>query len=293
MASAAALGAVGRGFESLCSDIFFMSLLQSALTIKLRLLMISWDPSPVAFEIFSFTIYWYSIFFAIGFLLAAWVVRRLAIPQIFNEEEYDRFVWYIFLGMLIGARLGHVLFYDFSSYLEHPIEIVMIRNGGLASHGAGAGMFIALWIFCKRYNKRILQLVDLLALIAPLAGGFIRIGNFFNQEIVGTPSSLPWAVLFGHPMENIPPVPVHPVQIYEALLYFALFGIGIYLYPMKKPGRLTGVMFLGIFTGRFLLEFVKFQDISSLSQTLSTGQLLSIPFIAIAIYLLLYKKSEA
>ncbi len=251
--------------------------------------MISWDPSPIAFEIFSFPIYWYSIFFAIGFLLAAWTVRKLTLTTIFSEEEYDRFVWYIFLGMLIGARLGHILFYDLSGYLEHPTEIFMIRNGGLASHGAGVGMLISLWIFCKRYKKNILQLLDPLALAAPLAGGFIRIGNFFNQEIVGTPSSLPWAVLFGHPMENIPPVAVHPVQLYEALFYFLLFGYGCYLYPLKNPGKLTGILVLILFIGRFLLEFLKFNN----SQVFSTGQLLSIPFIALAIYLLLDKKSKA
>ncbi len=277
---------------------------------------IQWDPSPVALRIplINIEIYWYSLFFAVGFLLSCWIAHRFLIQILKSEKKFDTLAWYIFLGMLLGARLGHVLLYDFSYYLAHPQEIIMVWRGGLASHGGALGMLLAIWIFSKRQNVPFLEIVDVIAFVTPLAGGFIRIGNFFNQEIIGTPSQLPWAIIFGHPMSETQEIlssSRHPVQLYEALLYFLLFAVSCWIFrswiSQKKLsttetsqeavfGRVTGFELFVIFSGRFLLEYCKTSQSEMDFAWISIGQILSIPFILVGAYLMLrtkahYKKS--
>ena len=203
----------------------------------------------------------------------------------------DRFVIYIALGTIIGARLFHVLFYENPKYyLKDPFVIFRVWEGGLASHGGFVGIFLATLFFSKKIQKMapqisFLGLLDLLSIPACLVGFFIRLGNFVNQEVLGIPSNLPWAVTFARPMDFSAIVPRHPVQIYEALFYLSCFLI--FLKLAKNPNRLmsqgffSGLFLIGIFGFRFFIEFLK-QEQSFLiqaNQCLTMGQMLSIPLI--------------
>jgi phosphatidylglycerol---prolipoprotein diacylglyceryl transferase len=216
----------------------------------------------------------------------------------------ERFTFYVILGTLIGARLGDVFFYqNWSTFLAHPIEIIKVWQGGLASHGGALGIVIALYFFSKRLKKRLfmfswLNLLDMVAISAGLTGAFIRIGNFFNQEILGKPSDLPWAVIFGHPADHSLSIPRHPVQLYESFYYFLVF---IFLYCLwnfslkwKKPGKICGLFFVLVFVFRFLIEFLKVEQSELMTSNgfLDMGQYLSLPFIFWGIYLLFFQKKH-
>jgi len=261
-----------------------------------------WDPPREAFTIpfFDIEIYWYSVLFAAGFLAAYFVVLSFVKRQLHSSASRytDTLAWYIFFGMLIGARLGHVFFYDWDYFREHPSEIVMLRRGGLASHGATAGIIASLFLFSWRHKElSFLKLFDYLSVAAPLAGAFVRIGNFFNQEIQGTPTTLPWGVVFGHPADGVT-VACHPAQLYEALFYIFLFAILFYI--MRKcegkigDGRIAGAFLIALFAFRFGIEWLKVPQEAhpndQNSSDLNMGQLLSLPFIATGLYLLLRKK---
>lgn len=208
----------------------------------------------------------------------------------------DRLCWFAVVGTVIGARLGDVFFYNWSYFREHPVEILKIWNGGLASHGGVLGVMLALYLYTKMIQRSIpqlsfLYLLDLVCVPTALVACFIRLGNFMNQEIIGIPTDLPWGVLFGHPADQVTAVPRHPVQLYEAIAYFITF---IVLWQMwkkqpsnEKPGALVGMMFILIFGSRFILEFWKNTQESSLidSSFLQAGQILSIPFILLGIFL--------
>ncbi len=301
-----------NGYTKCFSELFFLSH-----TCKLPLLLsIFWDPPREAFVIpvIDLPIYWYSLFFACGFLLAYFLVAHLIfqfstqhcctssleINQIksLKKESYafaDRLAWYLFIGMLIGARLGHVFFYDWDYFSQHLFEILMTRKGGLASHGAAIGIFIALTLFWKFNAKKISRLswqkvLDFLAMGASLCGGFIRIGNFFNQEILGTQSDLPWAVVFGHPQDIQTLTSCHPVQLYEASFYFLIFGI-LYAFSRTcgknvKDGFICGLFLTSVFTFRFFVEWLKLPQEAVPMDFLQMGQLLSLPFVGFGIYLL-------
>lgn len=313
MASAAALGAVGRGFESLYSD-FFKSSLVFAL-ISLFCGWISWDPSRIAFHLpfVHHPVAWYGIIFALAFVLAYWTALSLLKERVsptFNNSELcsalcssaiDRLTWFLVIGTIIGARLGEVFFYDWPAYRDHPIDIVKIWQGGLASHGGAAGVLLALAIFCYSMRSNPIRLpylawLDLLAAPIALVSVFIRLGNFVNQEIIGPPTTLPWAIIFEHPLDGSAPVPRHPTQLYEAIAYFIIFAL---LYLMGKRGswryigRLSGTLILLVFLARFCLEFVKLPLSSVIDEsTLHMGQYLSLPFIFLGIFLLLYSRKN-
>ncbi len=208
----------------------------------------------------------------------------------------DRLAWCTMLGTLIGARLGVVFFYDWSYFRAHPAEIFQIWHGGLASHGGFAGVILALY-FYTRYIQRwipqltFLHLLDFVAIPATLVSVFIRLGNFVNQEIVGLPTTLPWGILFGQPIGGPAATPLHPVQLYEAALYLFTFGFLWRLWkrqdPARSPGALVGWSFVLGFGGRFILEFWKAtQDSMFSSFFLEPGQILSLPFILVGIYLI-------
>ena len=179
-------------------------------------------------------------------------------------EFVDRLTVYLFFGMLIGARLGHILFYELDYFIAHPLEIFNVRQGGLASHGGALGLLISFYFFWRKAKKTHLiscaHLLDILMLAVAFVAGCIRIGNFMNQEILGTPSNLPWAVTFGHPFDRAI-MPCHPVQLYEALFYFAVCGLLFFLLRKYRErivwGALTGLLFTLIFTFRFFIEFLK------------------------------------
>lgn len=208
----------------------------------------------------------------------------------------DRLMWFVIIGTLVGARLGHVFFYDPSYYQENPMEIIKIWRGGLASHGGAIGIILSLVVYYYSIRKRFpeikfLNILDNLVVPTALAGMFIRIGNFFNQEIIGTESDLPWAVIFGHPYDGSGVFPRHPAQLYEAACYLVSFLILGYLWTKKrevlKAGYLTGLFFVLIFTSRFVVESVKVPQGGLAGDTfLQTGQILSIPFILVGIWLM-------
>lgn len=278
---------------------------------------IYWDPEAVFFTIpgIELPILWYGCFFAAGFWLAAlYFHRNLSLflskkaflepsfnPSLEAKKITDRLSFYLILATVIGARVGHLLFYESPSfYLKDPLEIFKIRNGGLASHGAIVAILFAVFLFSRRFSKEkiplsSLNLLDQLALAAPLTAAFIRIGNFFNQEILGTASSLPWAVFFAHPADGSFPIPRHPVQLYEALAYLLLF---LFFFKgskswLSQEGKVTGLLLFSLFLIRFVLEYCKIeQSLFFSSLYITMGQILSIPFILLGLFLLLRNKMD-
>lgn len=271
---------------------------------------IYWDPSRAIFDytipLLGRPILWYGFFFALGFFLGYFILLYV-LRQIYSDAAKikalaDRITIYVVVGTVVGARLGDLLFYqDFSDYMRDPLAAIRIWEGGLASHGGALGIMLALYILSKRPLKdqpklSWLALLDLVVIPTAFVASFIRIGNFFNQEILGRVTNLPWAVVFGHPADGSFPAPRHPVQLYESFYYLIVFAILILLW-VKKPawrrtGRACGLFLVLVFCFRFLVEFVKEEQSLLLSSgfPLLMGQLLSIPFIALGCYLLFKKK---
>ncbi|MBS0625019.1 MAG: prolipoprotein diacylglyceryl transferase [Verrucomicrobia bacterium] len=235
---------------------------------------------------------------------------RLALDQILSpavrtiEKKTmfvaDRVTVYMVVSTVIGARLGHFLFYERpSDYLANPIEIFRVWEGGLASHGAAIGIVAGMLLFSYRYRTEGLnwiRLLDYVCVPTAFAGGCIRLGNFINQEIVGTPTDLPWAVLFAHPLDHSLAVPRHPVQLYESLFYFAVFFL---LWRLSyKPvfllakGRLIGLFLVLVFGFRFFIEFIKTEQsfLLSRSSELTMGQILSLPAVLAGLFFLFFLK---
>lgn len=212
----------------------------------------------------------------------------------------DRLVWFTVLGTLIGARLGQVFFYDWTLFYNHPSEIFKVWKGGLASHGGVIGVATGIYLYLLSIRKWVphlsfLRLLDMMAIPSALAACFIRLGNFMNQEIMGTPSTLPWAIIFGNAPDGSLPIPRHPVQLYEALAYLLTFVILYRLWKTKgeqlRSGVIVGLLFILIFSSRFILEFWKMQQVSIIdSSFLQMGQILSIPFILIGFLLVSRQK---
>lgn len=262
--------------------------------------MIFVDPSRVAFTIpfVNYPIAWYGLLFATGFGIGYLVLRRECL--LYSAKKglilADRMVWVVVVATVIGARLGEVFFYSWAYYKSHPWAIFKIWEGGLASHGGVAAILVALVLYTRYTRKEIKTFtfwaaLDIAAVPAALVAAFIRVGNFINQEILGTATTLPWAVTFGHPEDGFM-MARHPVQLYEALFYLALFFF--ILWYKKKPGsgKTAALFFLLLFSFRFLIEFVKMPQGEQGISFLSVGQLLSIPFIVAAGYVL-YKRSRS
>ena len=208
------------------------------------------------------------------------------------EHYVDDLFIYVFIATLVGARLGHCLFYDPAYYLSHPLEILMIYKGGLASHGATIGILLALyWYARKREQITFLWLVDRVVIVIALAGGFIRLGNLMNSEIVGAPTDVPWAFLFYNDNQHADVVPRHPAQIYEAVAYFILFFL-LYRMYNKREGRIAPGLFFGIFLTwifgfRIFVERFKAVQVDwEVGLPLNMGQMLSIPLVVIGLYLI-------
>jgi len=247
-----------------------------------------WNTNPIIFKVGPLAVRWYGVFFAAAFLagykIMQWIFRREGRPEI----EVESLFAYMFIGVALGARLGHCLFYDPVFYLGHPIEILKIWEGGLASHGAALGILLSLFLFTRPCNRpSYLWLLDRIALPVALAGMFIRLGNFFNSEIVGIPSTRSWAVVF----ESVDAVPRHAVQLYEALAYGFIFVLLVPVYRRKgsacRQGMLLGMFLVSVFSVRFLLEFLKTRQAAyEASLALSVGQWLSIPFVILGLILL-------
>jgi phosphatidylglycerol:prolipoprotein diacylglycerol transferase len=243
-----------------------------------------WNISPTIFSFGPLELRWYGLLFVgsffIGLSIMQWIFKREGHPT----ELLDTLLLYILAGTIIGARLAHCLAYEPTYYLAHPLEILQVWKGGLASHGGTIGVLLAIWIFTKRYSINFWWLLSRIALPTALVATAIRIGNFFNSEILGKPTEVWWAVIFEH-VDNLPR---HPVQLYEAFSYLLFFGILLWLYRRLSPTLVTrlftGLLFFYIFTVRFFLEYTKTKQAAyTLDLPLNTGQLLSIPFMVIGL----------
>ncbi len=327
---------------------------------------IVWNPSRIFFTlpVVEIPIYWYGLFFALGFLLAYYIfitllqrhfayhssqftqddvcsfsllrekmfhyphfatkkkddnslldqlnealckgisrekIEDMMKPALFtvrqkSQKWTDRLSVWILLAVVIGARLGHMFFYESpSTYLSHPEVFFMIRKGGLASHGAVVAVIGAIILYAKKRKMKWLTLADLLVIPASVVGGMIRIGNFFNQEVLGTPTTMPWGVYFVTPFTGEGPLLCHPVQIYESLFYL---GLGLLLYLtyensfFAKSGRRFALFITTLFTFRFFVEFFKQEQSQFMQSFLTMGQWLSLPLIVMGIFLFWYTKKK-
>lgn len=271
--------------------------------------MIEWNPSIVAFSLGSFEVRWYSLCWCIGLALAYVVVYQLYKRQRISQEKFDPLFLYCFIGILLGARLGHCLLYEAPYFLSHPIEMLLpIRHlsdgswkftgySGLASHGGTLGLMIALGLYVRKYKVNLMRVLDNIAIATPICACFIRLGNLMNSEIVGKYTGSDFGFIF---VQNGDTLPRHPGQLYEAIAYFVFFIIGILLYRRWKEKVGTGFYFgyclATIFSFRFFVEF--FKEVQepweiTMQQTigLNQGQLLSIPFVALGLYCLLGGKA--
>ncbi len=277
-----------------------------------------WDPSPSLFNfnipILNRPILWYGFLFAFGFFVGYLVLIRL-LRRYFLEEEgkgislnalkamvtqrAEQLTFYVILGAVVGSRLGDVLFYqNWSDLTRHPLSVIAVWEGGLASHGGAAGILIAVWLFAKRRKIPFWTAVDFTVIPTAIAAVFIRIGNFFNQEILGIPTTVQWGVIFMHPADGGAIVPRHPAQLYEAAWYLCSFFLLLWYSrrhpPFKPIGSLTGLFLLLVFGGRILIEFLKIEQSSHvwLTSLLTMGQVLSLPFIALGVWLF-YRRHSA
>lgn len=254
-----------------------------------------WNVAPDIIELGPFRLRWYGLFFALGFLLGYEILNRFYRHERRPVDNLSSLALYLMLGTIIGARLGHVLFYQPDYYFTHPAEIVKVWHGGLASHGGFAGVLIAIGLYLRKYrDMSFLQLADRLAIPSLLTASLIRVGNLFNSEILGTPSNLPWAMVFAR-VDNIPR---HPAMLYESMAYFLVFCALYAAYwktrIMQFPGRTLGVSLTVCFLARFLIEFVKEDQVPfERHLPLDMGQLLSIPFILAGLLLIYFSKQES
>ena len=271
----------------------------------LTLLSINWNPNPELFNLFgSLPIRYYGLLWVVGIALAYVIVHRQYHDRKIDEKTFEPLFFYCFFGILIGARLGHCLFYDPMEYLSRPWTIITgFRDGGMASHGAAIGLLIGLWLFSRKNRMPYLWSLDRVMIPVAVGGAFVRMGNLFNHEIYGHPTDRPWGFRF---IENVnawmngaEPVygpPSHPTQIYEALAYLVLFALLCYLYYRKDagrryPGLLFGVGLIGIFLSRFLIEYVKNDQVDfEATMFLNMGQWLSAGIVMI-VYALHHKQT--
>jgi prolipoprotein diacylglyceryl transferase len=249
---------------------------------------IIWNVDPEIFRIGSFAIRWYGLLFALGFVFGYIIMGRIFRMESIPPKMLDTLTTYMVFGTVLGARLGHCLFYEPEYYLSNPIKILKVWEGGLASHGAAAGILLALYFFSRKTKRSYLWILDRIVIVVALAGFLIRTGNLMNSEIYGTTTSFPWGFIFSLPGET---VAKHPTQIYEGLSYLLIFAILYLLYLRNrkslKEGLLFGLFLTILFGVRFLIEFIKEPQVGfEENMLLNMGQLLSIPFIIAGIYLI-------
>ncbi|WP_314949824.1 prolipoprotein diacylglyceryl transferase [Tannerella forsythia] len=258
---------------------------------------ITWTADPAIFTIGSKEIRWYSLMFIIGFGIGYKIVERMWRRESINPKWIDPLLYYTLIGTVVGARFGHCLFYDPGYYLSHPIEILKVWEGGLASHGGVLGIIVAIYFYSKYVSRQsMLWTFDKLVVPTGLVAALIRIGNLINHEVYGLPTDRPWGFRFIENLhawrqgaEPIFSAPSHPTQIYEAVCYLLTFVLCMWLYfkkdAWKKEGLIFGIFMICIFTARFFIEFLKNnQEDFEAAMPINMGQCLSIPFIVTGIY---------
>ncbi|PID59231.1 MAG: prolipoprotein diacylglyceryl transferase [Ignavibacteriae bacterium] len=260
--------------------------------------MITWDVSPEIFSVGPIHIRWYGILFAASFLIGLQIMTKIFQKENKSENDLNDLFIYMLLGTIIGARLGHCLFYNPVYYLSNPLEIIMVWKGGLASHGAAIGIVTAIYLYSKKKTgQSFLWVMDRVVITVALAGFFIRTGNLMNSEIIGSVTDVPWAFKFVRAYVSDPQTPRHPAQLYEALTYLSIFFLLLTTYfksyKKLKEGYLFGLFLILVFTARFIIEFFK-ENQSSFEQGMvfNMGQLLSIPLVIWGIYLLFFNNNE-
>jgi prolipoprotein diacylglyceryl transferase len=265
-----------------------------------NLLSVVWNPELELFRLFGLPVRYYSLMWCIGLVAAYFLVRKFFKDRKISDDTFEPLFVYCFLGILIGARLGHCIFYQPDYYLssfEHIIEMLlpiaftpdgvkMVGYAGLASHGGTIGIFIAIYLYCRKYKVKLLEVVDMICVATPFTAGCIRIGNLMNSEIVGKATGTDWGFIFAALGEDFPR---HPAQLYEAIAYFTIFIISILIYKKHKDmvgsGFYFGFCLATIFTFRFFVEFCKEVQVDfEQGMALDMGQILSIPFMLIGAY---------
>jgi prolipoprotein diacylglyceryl transferase len=260
-------------------------------------LYINWDFDSEIINLFGFPLKYYGLLFGGGLLLCTYILKGVFKTENLKDTAHEALFIYGIIGIFVGARLGHCLFYDFEYYSKNILEIFLpikinqigeikfIGYSGLASHGGTIGLIISLYLYSKKYEIRYLKILDLIAIVAPLGATFIRLANLMNSEMIGNPTTMPWAFIF----RKIDNIPRHPAQLYEAISYLIIFIIVFTVYKTKNiklgNGFLFGLAITLIFTMRILIEFVKINQVEfEEGMKLNMGQILSIPFILIGIY---------
>lgn len=271
-------------------------------------LYIFWNPDLTAFSIGPLSFRWYSLCWLVGLLLAYLVVRRLYKEQKIADEKFEPLFIYCFVGILIGARLGHCIFYQpdvfltsWKGFVQMLLPIHILQDGswkftgyeGLASHGGTLGLMIALWLYVRKMGVGLWTVLDNIAIATGTTACFIRLGNLMNSEIIGRVTDVPWAFIF----ERVDQAPRHPGQLYEAIAYAVLFALMWYLHkrmPKKiGTGWYFGLCLTYIFTFRFFIEYTKeIQESFEASLPLDMGQLLSIPFILLGVWCMVKAKRK-
>jgi phosphatidylglycerol:prolipoprotein diacylglycerol transferase len=261
---------------------------------------INWDFDSEIINILGFPLKYYGLLFASGLLLSMYILKRIFQRENLKDSAHEALFVYGIVGILVGARLGHCLFYDFDYYSKNLLEIILpikktltgeykfIGYAGLASHGGTIGLIISLYLYSKKYEIKYLKVLDLIAIVAPLGATFIRLANLMNSEMIGNPTTMPWAFVF----RSVDNIPRHPAQLYEAISYLLIFILVLTIYKTKNiklgNGFLFGLAITLIFTMRILIEFLKINQVEfEDGMNLNMGQLLSIPFILIGLYFMM------
>ena len=248
-----------------------------------------WNIDPALFRLGSLQLRYYGILFVGSFFIAMYVAARIFESEGKESKLLEPLLFYALIGTIVGSRLMHCFAYEPQRCLSNPIEIIKVWEGGLASHGGLLGVLIAFWLFSKRYNVDFFWLISRIAIVGPIVAAAVRIGNFFNSEILGRATDVPWAVIFA----RIDTIPRHPVQLYEAVAYLLFFLILYVTYRRVGPQRAThiipGLFLVLMFSARFMLEFFKTEQATyELDSTFTVGQMLSLPLIAVGIVWLIY-----
>jgi len=256
---------------------------------------IVWDIDPTILHLGSLQLRWYGLLFVGSFFIGLWVLEWIFKREKQDTKPLEHLLVYAIIGAVVGARLMHCFAYEPDFYLSHPLEILKIYKGGLASHGGMLGVILALYLFCKKYKINFMWLLSRITIAGAITASFVRFGNLFNSEILGVPTDKPWGIIFS----RVDMIPRHPVQLYEAFSYLLLVAILLYTYKKVSPIFATKILpaiFLTyMFSVRFLLEYTKTRQADyQWDLPLTTGQALSIPFIIIGvIWLIVAIKSKA
>jgi len=286
---------------------------------------ITWNVDPVLFHLGSLQVRWYGLLWALGFLFGYFIMKRIYQREKMAEDALDKLLIYMLVSTIVGARLGHCLFYEPDYYLSNPLKIFAVWEGGLASHGGAIGILIGLWLYVRNYNKskkekndlqhiNYIWILDRIVVAVCLVGALIRVGNVINHEIYGTPTSLPWGFVFMRGAEQFcgtvdnytacnawdapcPPsewLPCHPTGLYEAFFCLVAMGILLWMYYKrdlghKQPGLMFGTFLVIIFGSRICIEFLKNVQVEfERNMVFDMGQWLSVPFVLIGIGMIVW-----